>query len=123
MRNTDRICENIGVNSEGVLLFAGQSVKALAEQYGTPLFLMDEDRIRNRMQTYANGMKAAFGEYGHVLYASKAASFKRIYELAAAEGIGVDVVSAGEIATAYRAGFPLEKACFHSYNKTDADIR
>lgn len=123
MRNTDRICENIGVNSEGVLLFAGQSVKALAEKYGTPLFLMDEDRIRNRMQTYANGMKAAFGEYGHVLYASKAASFKRIYELAAAEGIGVDVVSSGEIATAYRAGFPLEKACFHSNNKTDADIR
>lgn len=123
MRNTDRICENIGVDSEGVLLFAGQSVKALAEQYGTPLFLMDEDRIRNRMQTYANGLKAAFGEYGHVLYASKAASFKRIYELAAAEGIGVDVVSSGEIATAYRAGFPLEKACFHSNNKTDADIR
>ena len=123
MRNTDRICENIGVNSQGVLLFAGQSVKALAEQYGTPLFLMDEDRIRNRMQTYANGMKAAFGEYGHVLYASKAASFKRIYELAAAEGIGVDVVSSGEIATAYRAGFPMEKACFHSNNKTDADIR
>ncbi len=123
MRNTDRICENIGVNSEGVLLFAGQSVKALAEQYGTPLFLMDEDRIRNRMQTYAQGMKDAFGEYGHVLYASKAASFKRIYELAADEGIGVDVVSSGEIATAYRAGFPLEKACFHSNNKTDADIR
>lgn len=123
MRNTDRICENIGVNSQGVLLFAGQSVKALAEQYGTPLFLMDEDRIRNRMQTYAQGMKDAFGEYGHVLYASKAASFKRIYELAADEGIGVDVVSSGEIATAYRAGFPLEKACFHSNNKTDADIR
>lgn len=123
MRNTDRICENIGVNSEGVLLFAGQSVKALAEQYGTPLFLMDEDRIRNRMQTYANGMKAAFGQYGHVLYASKAASFKRIYELAAAEGIGVDVVSCGEIATACRAGFPMEKACFHSNNKTDEDIR
>ena len=123
MRNTDRICENIGVNNGGVLLFAGQNVKDLAQQYGTPLFLMDEDRIRNRMQTYANGMKAAFGEYGHVLYASKAASFKRIYELAAAEGIGVDVVSSGEIATAYRAGFPLEKACFHSNNKTDADIR
>ncbi len=123
MRNTDRICENIGVNSEGVLLFAGQSVKDLANQYGTPLFLMDEDRIRNRMQTYAQGMKDAFGEYGHVLYASKAASFKRIYELAAQAGIGVDVVSSGEIATAYRAGFPMEKACFHSNNKTDEDIR
>ena len=123
MRHTDRICENIGVDESGVLLFAGQSVKTLAEQYGTPLFLMDEDRIRNRMQTYAQGMQDAFGEHGHVLYASKAASFKRIYELAAEEGVGVDVVSCGEIATACRAGFPMKKACFHSNNKTDADIR
>jgi len=123
LRNTDRICENIGVNEDGILLFAGQNAADLANQYGTPLFLMDEDRIRDRMQTYAKGMKDAFGDYGHVLYASKAASFKRIYELAAEEGIGVDVVSCGEIATAYRAGFPMEKTCFHSNNKTDEDIR
>ena len=123
MNHTDIICENISVNPEGVLLFAGQSTASLAKQYGTPLYLMDEDRIRNRMQTYADGMKKAFGEYGHVLYASKAASFKRIYTIAKEEQLGVDVVSAGEIATAAAAGFPMEKACFHSNNKTDADIR
>ena len=117
------ICENLSVNEAGVLLFAGQSTVALAQQYGTPLYLMDEDRIRNRMQTYVTGMHNAFGEYGHVLYASKAASFKRLYEIAAEEGVGVDVVSSGEIATAIGAGYPLEKAFFHSNNKTDADIR
>ncbi len=123
MDNRDLICENLSVNEEGVLFFAGQSTVQLARQYGTPLYLMDEDRIRNRIQTYKKGMKAAFGEYGHVLYASKAASFKRLYEIVKEEGIGVDVVSSGEIATADRAGFPLENAYFHSNNKTDQDIR
>lgn len=117
------ICENLSVTPEGELLFAGQSTVSLAQKYGTPLFLMDEQRIRNRMQTYIRGMQAAFGEYGHVLYASKAASFKRIYEIAREEGVGIDVVSAGEIATAAKAQFPLEQAYFHSNNKTDWDIR
>ncbi|MBQ5607566.1 MAG: diaminopimelate decarboxylase [Oscillospiraceae bacterium] len=116
------ICENISVNEAGILCFAGQSTLSLAQQYGTPLYLMDEDRIRNRMRVYADGMQKAFGEYGHVLYASKAASFKRLYEIAAEEQIGVDVVSAGEIASALRAGYPMAQACFHSNNKTDEDI-
>ncbi len=119
----DILCENISVSQDGILHFAGQSTVALAQQYGTPLYLMDEDRIRNRMSVYRKGMQEAFGEYGHVLYASKAASFKRIYEIAREEGIGIDVVSSGEIATALKAGYPLEKACFHSNNKTDWDIR
>lgn len=122
MEERDIICENISVNEAGILCFAGQSTLSLAQQYGTPLYLMDEDRIRNRMRVYADGMQKAFGEYGHVLYASKAASFKRLYEIAAEEQIGVDVVSAGEIASALRAGYPIAQACFHSNNKTDEDI-
>ena len=82
MEERDIICENISVNEAGILCFAGQSTLSLAQQYGTPLYLMDEDRIRNRMRVYADGMQKAFGEYGHVLYASKAASFKRLYEIA-----------------------------------------
>lgn len=123
MNTQDLICENLSVNEEGILLFAGQSTRALAAQYGTPLYLMDEDRIRSRMRTYVQGMQAAFGEYGHVLYASKAAAFKRIYEIAGQEQVGIDVVSAGEIATAVNAGFPMEQAYFHSNNKPDAAIR
>ena len=53
---------------------------------------------------------------------SKAASFKRIYEIAREEEIGIDVVSSGEIYTALAAGFPLSRAYFHSNNKTDCDI-
>lgn len=123
MDTRDLICENLTVNDEGILCFAGQSTDALAKEYGTPLYLMDEDRIRHNIRTYIRGMKAAFGDYGHILYASKAASFKRIYEIAAQENIGIDVVSCGEIATAVKAGFPLENAYFHSNNKTDEDIR
>ena len=57
------------------------------------------------------------------LYASKALSLKRIYEIMREENMGVDVVSAGELYTAVRAGFPMENAYFHGNSKTDADIR
>ncbi len=122
MNRRDFICENISASGD-VLYFAGQSTVELARQYGTPLYLMDEDRIRERMQTYVRGMEGALGSYGHVLYASKACAFKRIYEIAQQERVGIDVVSPGEIATAVCAGYPLENAYFHSNNKSDEDIR
>ena len=116
------ICSNLSVSEKGHLLFAGQDTLALAEKYGTPLYLMDEDRIRDRCRTYIVAMKANLGDRGHVLYASKAASYKRLYEIMREEGMGIDVVSSGEICTALKAKFPLENAYFHSNNKTDADI-
>lgn len=118
----DIICENISVSESGVLRFAGRDTTALAEKYKTPLYLMDEDRIRQNCRTYLSAARNAFGEYCRIMYASKAASFKRIYEIMREEGMGIDVVSAGEIATALRADYPLENALFHSNNKTDADI-
>lgn len=116
------ICENLRRNESGELLFANTSLKTLASEYGTPLYLYDEDRIRERMRTYLSATKAILGENCKVLYASKAASFKRLYEIAKEEGVGIDVVSIGEIHTASLAGYPLECAYFHSNNKTDADI-
>jgi len=118
----DLICENISVDSGGILHFAGQNTVELAKQYGTPVYLMDEDRIRQRCRTYLTAMEEALGDRGHVLYASKAASFKRMYEIMKDESVGIDVVSSGEICTALRAGFPLRNAFFHSNNKTDADV-
>lgn len=115
------ICENIS-ESGGHLLFAGQDTVGLAERYGTPLYLMDEDRIRRNCRAYRAAFAASFGGNFRLLYASKAASFKRIYRIMAEEGLGVDVVSAGEIYTAKAAGFDLSLAYFHSNNKTDADI-
>jgi len=116
------ICENISRSESGELCFAGMPLTALAEKYGTPLYLYDEERIRERCRTYLDAVKTAFSGKGKVMYASKAASFKRLYEIMAEEGMGIDVVSCGEIYTARRAGFPLEKSYFHSNNKTDADI-
>ncbi len=118
----DLICENLSVSNDGHLLFAGRDTVELARKYGTPLYLMDEERIRERCRTYIKAMKDAFGEMGRVLYASKAASFKRIYEIMKEEGMNIDVVSSGEIYTAKAAGFDLSCAYFHSNNKTDDDI-
>ncbi|MBE6554043.1 MAG: diaminopimelate decarboxylase [Ruminococcaceae bacterium] len=116
------ICNNLSVNRVGHLCLGGQDTVALAKEYGTPLYLYDADRIRERCRTYRRAMKSAFGESAEALYASKAAAFRAIYRIMAEEGMGVDVVSSGEIYTALSAGFPLEKAYFHSNNKTDADI-
>ena len=119
----DLICENLSVNEAGHLCFAGQDTAALAERFGTPVYLMDEDHIRARCRSYLSAVKDAFGDRGRVLYASKAASYRHIYEIMREEGMGIDVVSCGEIYTAVRAGYPMENAFFHSNNKTDDDIR
>ena len=121
-QNVEMICENVARDDNNSLLFAGQSVTRLAKKYGTPLYLYDENRIRERIRTYLDAVNRGFSGKGKVLYASKAASFKRIYEIMREEGAGIDVVSQGEIYTAYIAGFPLERAYFHSNNKTDSDI-
>ena len=115
------ICNNIGVNEKGNLSFAGQDVTELAKKYGTPLYLMDEEKIRENCRTYKNAMDKAFASALPV-YASKAASFKRMYEIIGEEGLGIDVVSVGEIYTALKAGFDLKNAYFHSNNKTDFDV-
>ena len=116
------ICENISRTAGGELAFAGVPLSALAKKHGTPLYLFDEDRIRERVRTYLDAMRDCFGTRSRVLYASKAASFKRIYEIMREEGMGIDVVSVGEIYTARLASYPLERAYFHSNNKTDRDI-
>ncbi len=116
------ICDNIKINSSGILEFAGQKTTDLAKKYGTPLYLLDEDRIRYNCRTYYNAMRAAYGENFAVLYASKANSFKKIYNIVNEENMHIDVVSSGEIFTALKAGFPLSKAYFHSNNKTDEDV-
>ena len=116
------ICENLGVNTSGHLTFGGADTVELCEKYGTPLYVMDENRIRHNCRVYINAMKKYFGENSACLFASKACSFKRIYEIIKEEGFGTDVVSSGEVYTALRAGFDLGNAYFHSNNKTDEDI-
>lgn len=116
------ICDNININADGHIAFAGVDTVDLAKEYKTPLYVMDENKIRENCRTYVEAFKKYFGENALPLYASKAASFKRMYEIVTDEGMGIDVVSSGEIYTALRAGVKLENAYFHSNNKTDDDI-
>ncbi len=116
------LCENISVNKMGHLAFAGFDTVYLAKKHGTPLYIMDEKRIRDNCRVYIEAMKKYFPEGSVPSYASKAASFKRIYEIMREEGMGVDLVSPGEIYTAMKAGFPMEHSFFHGNNKTDSDI-
>ena len=122
MKTNELICKNLTVTTDDTLAFAGVDCLYLAKKYGTPLYVMDEDKIRENCFSYVNAIKEVFGDNAGVLYASKALSFKRIYEIVKEENLGIDVVSQGEIYTALKAGFPLEKAYFHSNNKTDDDI-
>lgn len=117
------ICENITIADNGHLLFAGQDTVELASRYGTPLYLIDEDRIRKNIRAYVNAFNKHLGGKGFPLFASKSISFKRIYEIMKEENIGIDVVSSGEIYTALLAGYDISRAYFHSNNKTDEDIR
>ena len=117
------ICENIVRDKNGALRFAGVSVPTLAAEYGTPLYLMDEDKIRANCRMYQSAMQKAFDGNALPLYAGKACSFKQICRIMAEEGMGLDAVSCGEIHTALKAGFPAERIWYHGDGKTDADIR
>ena len=116
------LSDNITRGEDGSLRFAGWSVPELAKQYGTPLYLMDEKRIRHNCRLYTGSFQACFGENAMPIYAGKAAAFRRIYTIVKEEGMGIDAVSPGEIHTALSAGFPPEKIYFHGDGKTDADI-
>ena len=116
------ICNNITVNEKGHLEFAGYDTVDLAQKYGTPLYLMDENKIRQHIKEY----KAAFSKYFPVgsnpEFASKSFSCKQIYRIMNEENMCIDAVSAGEIYTAKSAGFDMSHCFFHGNNKTDYDI-
>ncbi len=113
---------NLEIGKNGNLYFASHDTVELAKKHGTPLMLLDEQRIRDRMRLYKNAMQKHFGASSMPLLASKALCCREIYRIAAQEGIYTDIVSPGELYTAISASFPVENAFFHGNNKTDADI-
>lgn len=116
------IHSNITINENGHLAFSGVDVVALAEKYGTPLYITDENRIRENCRKYKAAVIKYFGKESLPLYASKALSYKDIYRIVGSEGLGADVVSGGELYTALSVGFPAEKIYFHGNNKTQSEI-
>lgn len=115
--------DNLGINDQGHLTFGNMDTVTLAQQYGTPLLLMDEQRVRNRCREYIQAMADHLPAGSKPLYASKALSFKGMYRIMEQEGMGVDVVSPGELYTAVAAGYSMKNAYFHGNSKTDGDIR
>ena len=112
----------LGMNGQDHLTIGGADTVRLAEKYGTPLYLMDEDMIRNTCRIYKNSIDEFYGGNGLVLFASKAFSCKEIYRIMNEEGMGIDVVSAGELYTALSVGFPAERIGFHGNNKTQQEL-
>lgn len=116
------ICDNVSINTEGHLTFAGLDTVDLAKQYGTPLYLMDENKIRQHIREYKNAFAKFFPQGSVPEFASKSFSCKQIYRIMAQENMNIDVVSCGEIYTAVEAGFPMQNSFFHGNNKSDFDI-
>lgn len=113
--------KNLSVNENGVLCMNGYNLKELAQKHGTPLYVMDEDRIRENINKIQTSIKKYF-KNSQILFASKACDFKAIYKICKEEGIGVDVVSPGEIYSAYKAGCDMNEVYFHGNSKSVADM-
>lgn len=116
------ISDCLDTNENNHLQIGGVDTVELAKQYGTPLYVMDEDLIRKNCRVYKNAVDKYYNGNGLILYASKAFSCMHIYRVALQEGLGVDVVSGGELYTAMKAKFPMEKVYFHGNNKTNEEI-
>lgn len=113
----------LNINSKGHLTIGGCDTVELAQEYGTPLYVLDENVIRETIRSYVRSFKKYYDGNGMPLYASKTLSCKAMCRIAKEEGIGLDVVSGGEIYTALQAGFPMEKVHFHGNNKTAEELR
>ncbi|MEZ4357258.1 MAG: diaminopimelate decarboxylase [Eubacteriales bacterium] len=111
----------LNINDEGHLVLGGCDAVLLAKEYGTPLFVMDENKIRETCRSYYKVIREK-GIDALVAYASKAFTNKSMCKIAAQEGLGLDVVSGGELYTAVKAKFPMEKVYFHGNNKTKSEI-
>lgn len=103
-------------NNAGNLEIGGCDLVYLAEKYGTPLYILDEQTIRSICKDY----KKAFEKYPktHMMYASKALCTEAVAKILDSEGFGFDTVSAGEIYTVYKAGVDMSHVLFNGNNKT-----
>ena len=105
-------------NADGEVSLAGVPVTQLAAEYGTPLFVIDEDDFRSRCRDIAS----AFGDGERVRYAAKAFLCSEIARWIDEEGLSLDVCSGGELAVALNANFPAERIALHGNNKSVAEL-
>lgn len=112
----------LDINPLGHLTIGSRDTVELAQQYGTPLYVMDEEEIRAACRSYRQSMARCYDGNGLVAYASKAMSCKAICRIVMEEGLGLDVVSAGELYTAMAVEFPADKILFHGNNKSIEEL-
>ena len=105
------------VNEEGHLSIGGCDTVGLAKEFGTPLFVMDEDMLRSTCREFHKGFMER-EQPAQVIYASKSFMTTAMCRIVDEEDLGLDVVSGGELYTALKAEFPSEKIYFHGNNKT-----
>ncbi len=110
------------VNSHGCLEIGGCDITTLVQQFGSPLYILDEETLRLACQQYRDGLKQYYQGESQVLYASKAWNCLAICAIIAAEGLGIDVVSGGELYTALSAGVNPEKIYLHGNNKSRQEL-
>ena len=107
------------VNAAGHMEVGGCDLVDLARRHGTPLYVYDEATVRQRASEYV----AAMGSSGQVLYSAKAFASPKFLRVVAEEGLGLDVVSAGELHLALKSGFPRDRIHFLGNNKSIEDLR
>jgi diaminopimelate decarboxylase len=109
-------------DNKGHLLIGGCDVIQLASVYGTPLYIFDESTIRQQCQRFMSAFKAQYNHGVVIAYAAKAFINVALAGIIADEGLGLDVVSGGEITIAQKANFPMEKVILHGNNKSLDEI-
>lgn len=105
------------INNNGVLEIAGVTASTLAKDYGTPLYVIDQNHLENMCNVFQKTLDENYG-FGLITYASKAFSCKEVYRVVNSCNLGIDVVSGGELFTALETNFPSDKIFFHGNNKT-----
>lgn len=103
------------------LTIGGVKCRMLAKEYRTPLYVMDETLVRENCRKFYKALNCE-GTLNRVSYAGKAFLNIAMCNILKEENLYLDVVSGGELYTAYKAGFPLERIYFHGNNKTDYEI-
>jgi diaminopimelate decarboxylase len=113
--------DNYGTNERGHLTISGVDAVDIAAEYGTPVCVIDEEVFRGNCRRFKTSMDENYGQ-GLVCFASKALLCKEIARWLKDEGLGIDVVSEGELYTALSVDFPTDKICYHGSNKTDREL-
>ena len=111
------------INEAGHLTVAGLDAVDLAQEFGTPVYLLDTDAVRAQCRLYREAFRAYFGETSLPAFAGKSLCYKGLYRLIAEEGLLEDCVSPGELFTAHAAGFPMENVFFHGKSRITPFLR